>query len=168
MSTKKELTIKNDRFLNGLISAIGVLILIALVLFFVRQKQAEYRTGNEPNDVVHNYILSVLQGDFDRAYGYLAESDEKPSLSQFQQELSRQANEINHANVTIGEVIINGEFASVQLNIRQSYERPLLANPSRFAEFAQLKLVNGEWKLTSMPYPLWSWNWFYTDPKPIP
>lgn len=33
---------KNDRFLNGLIAGIGILILIALVLFFVRQQQAEY------------------------------------------------------------------------------------------------------------------------------
>lgn len=159
---------KNDRFLNGLIAGIGVLILVALALFFVRQQQAEYRSGNEPNDVVHNYILSIMRGEYERAYQYLAEGIEKPSLSQFQQELSRQANEVNRANVTIGEIIITGDTASVQLNIRQSYDRPLLANPSRYAEFAQLKVENGDWKLTSMPYPLWSWNWYYTDPKPIP
>lgn len=159
---------KNDRFLNGLIAGIGVLILVALALFFVRQQQAEYRSGNEPNDVVHNYILSIMRGEYEQAYQYLAEGIEKPSLSQFQQELSRQANEVNRANVTIGEIIITGDTASVQLNIRQSYDRPLLANPSRYAEFAQLKVENGDWKLTSMPYPLWSWNWYYTDPKPIP
>jgi|MTBAKMStandDraft_1061839.scaffolds.fasta_scaffold32638_2 hypothetical protein len=159
---------KNDRFLNGLIAGIGILILIALVLFFVRQQQAEYRPGNEPNDVAHNYILGIMKRDFEKAYDYLAEGSEKPSLSQFQQELSRQANEINRANVTIGEVFVDGENASVQLNIRQSYERPLLTNASRYAEFAQLVLENGEWKLTSMPYPLWSWNWYYADPKPLP
>jgi hypothetical protein len=159
---------KNDRFLNGLIAGIGVLILIALILFFIRQQQAEYRPGNEPNDVTHNYILGIMKRDYEKAYAYLAEGNEKPGFSQFQQELSRQNNEINHANVTIGEVFVDGENASVQLNIRQSYERPLLTNASRYAEFAQLVLENGEWKLTSMPYPLWSWNWYYADPTPLP
>ncbi len=158
---------KNDRFLNGLIAGIGVLILVALVLFFVRQQQAEYRPGNEPNDVTHNYILGIMSRDYEKAYDYLADGSQKPSLSQFQQELSRQANEINRANVTIGEVFVDGQNASVQLNIRQTYERPLFTNPSRYSEFAQLKLENGEWKLISMPYPLWSWNWYFEDEKPI-
>lgn len=159
---------KNDRFLNGLIIGVGVLIIIALVLFFVRQQQADYRPGDAPNDVVHNYVLAIMNRDYERAFEYLSEGSEKPSLSQFQQELSRQANDINHANITIGSVFIDGEVATVQLNIRQSYDRSLLGNPSRYAEFAQLKLENGEWKLISVPYPLWSWNWYYSDPKPIP
>lgn len=159
---------KNDRFLNGLIAGIGVLILVAMVLFFIRQQQAEYRPGNEPYDVVHNYILSVMRGEHERAYQYLGEGVEKPSLTQFQQELSRQANEINRVNVTIGDVFMEGATASVQLNIRQSYERQILPNPARYAEFAQLKMENGEWKLISMPYPLWSWNWYFEDAKSIP
>ena len=158
---------KNDRFLNGMLVGIGVLILIALSLFFIRQQQAEYRTDETPEGVVHNYILGIIQHDYKRAYSYLADSPEKPGLTQFQGELSRSATEINRLNVTIGEVFINGNNASVSLSMSQSYGGPLTRS-SWYTESAQLRQEDGDWKLVSMPYPLWSWNWFAENPKPLP
>lgn len=158
---------KNDRFLNGLLVGIGVLIIIALVLFFVRQQSAEYLPDDTPNGVVHNFILSVLERDYERAYSYLPNDPEKPSYSLFQQELSRTSNETNQVNITIGEVFMDGEIANVQLSIRQSYEGPF-NNLGRYTESAQLKKENGEWKIVSMPYPFWSWNWYTEVIKPLP
>lgn len=156
---------KKDRFLNGIIIGIGVLILIAMVLFFVRQQKAEYRLDDTPNNVVHNYILAVVQRDYERAYSYLSDTPEKPGLSQFQQDLMRASNDINQTNITIGETFIEGENATVQLNLLQSFQGPF-NNSGRYSESAQLKKENGDWKIISMPYSFWSWNWFTEDVKP--
>ncbi len=158
---------KKDRFLNGLIVGIGVLILIAMLLFFVRQQKAEYRLGDTPNDIVHNYILGILQHDYERAYTYLTDATGKPDFSLFQQELNRTSNELNQMNVTIGEIFINGENATVQLSMRQPYEGPFI-NLGRYSEPVQLTMENGDWKIVSMPYPFWSWNWFSEDIKMNP
>lgn len=158
---------KNDRFLNGLLAGIGVLIIVALVLFFVRQQKAEYRPDDSPNNVVHNYILAVLERDYERAYTYLPNGPEKPSLFLFQQELSRTSNETNQMSATIGEIFMDGEIATVQLSMRQSFEGPF-NNVGRYTESAQLKKENGNWKIVSMPYPFWSWNWFTEEIKPLP
>ena len=143
------------------------MILIALVLFFIRQQQAEYRPNDTPNDVVHNYILSLLNHDYELAYSYLADNEEKPTLFQFQQELRRGVNEINRVSVTIGDLFMSDDTASVALNMSQSYGGPITRS-SWYAETAQLVRQNGEWKIISMPYPLWSWNWYYSETKPLP
>jgi hypothetical protein len=158
---------KNDRFLNGIITGIGVLILIALVLFFIRQQQAEYREDDSPQGVVHNYILGLIQHDYERAYSYLANKTEKPDLAQFQLELTRSENEIKRVSVTIGEVFLSGDTATVSLNMSQSYGSPITRS-SWYAETAQLIRENGDWKIVSMPYPLWSWNWYNEEIKPLP
>lgn len=158
---------KNDRFLNGIIAGIGVLILIALVLFFVRQNQAEYQPDDTPAGVVNNYILGIINRDYERSYSYLLNSAKKPVQSQFQLELSRMSNEINQLNITLGETFIDADTATVQLSLRYPYDRPF-TNMGRFNETAFLKKENNSWKIYSMPYPLWSWNWYSEEIKPIP
>ena len=39
-------------------------------------------------------------------------------------------------------------------------------NFGRYTDSGQLKKENGEWKIVSLPYPLWSWNWYTEDVKP--
>ena len=156
---------KKDRFLIGIIAGIGVLILIAMLLFFVRQQKAEYLPDDTPNNVVHNYILSIIQRDYERAYSYLIDAPEKPGLSLFQQDLLQASSDIDQMNVTIGEIFIDGENATVQLSMLQSYQGPF-NNFGRYTDSGQLKKENGEWKIVSLPYPLWSWNWYTEDVKP--
>ncbi|PKO04968.1 MAG: hypothetical protein CVU41_14505 [Chloroflexi bacterium HGW-Chloroflexi-3] len=157
----------NDRFLNGILTGIGVLILIALVLFFVRQQQAEYLPDDSPEGVVHNYILGVVQHDYERAYSYLADIQKKPDFPQFQMELARSENEIKRVSVTFGEIFITDDSATVALNMSQSYGGPITRS-SWYAETAQLIRENGTWKIVNMPYPLWSWNWYNEVIKPLP
>ncbi len=158
---------KKDRFLNGILVGIGLLILIALVLFFARQNQAKYLSEDTPKGVVNNYILAVIQHDYEKAYPYLINSKDKPDKVNFQQELARTSNEISQLNVTIGDVYIDHDSATVQLNIRQYYEGAF-NNLSRYSDVAQLTLENGQWKISSMPYPLWSWNWYVPNAYPTP
>ena len=157
---------KNERFLNGMLIGIGVFILIALSLFFIRRQQAEYRGNDNPQDIVYNYTLALIKHDYERAFSYLADAPEKPSLIIFQQELSRSTTEINRVSMTIGDAFIEGDTASVTLSISQTYGGPF-SNLSRYTDSAQLRKENGSWKLVSLPYPLWSWNWFTEEAKPV-
>ena len=66
---------KQDRFLTGILVGIAVLVATALVVFFIRQDTQSYVAEDAPEGVVHNYVLAVLNDDYEKAYGYLAELD---------------------------------------------------------------------------------------------
>ncbi len=48
---------KQDRFLTGILIGIGVLVVVALALFFARQGKQTYMAGDTPEAVVFNYAL---------------------------------------------------------------------------------------------------------------
>src|SRR5512146_670980 len=81
----RRLSMRQDRFLMGILIGIGVLIVAALVVFFTRQNQASYVAENTPDGVVHNYVLAILNKDYQKAYGYLADLDHKPTFAEFRQ-----------------------------------------------------------------------------------
>lgn len=64
---------KNDRFLIGIVAGVLLLVIIAFVVVLQRPLPT-YQTDDTPEGVVHNYLLALRQGDFDRAYGYLSPS----------------------------------------------------------------------------------------------
>ncbi len=74
---------KQDRFLTGILIGIGVLVLSALLVFFMRKDTQTYISEDQPEGVVHNYILAILNKDYEKAYGYLADLDNKPSFEEF-------------------------------------------------------------------------------------
>ncbi len=76
---------KQDRFLVGILIGIAILIVAALVLFFTRQDTQTYRPENTPEGVTYNYTLAVVNKDYEKAYSYLAELENKPSYEQFRQ-----------------------------------------------------------------------------------
>ena len=61
---------KNDRFLLGILIGIGLLVALALGLYFLRQEGPAYREDQTPAGVVHNYITAVQLGDYERALEY--------------------------------------------------------------------------------------------------
>lgn len=149
----------SSRVANIIVSVLAIGILIFLVMLFIKQNQAEYLPDDQPNNIVNNYILSLVKSDYKKAYAYLAESTEKPNFTVFQNGISENKKEINNANVTIGEVIQEGQTVTVQLNIRQNYEKSLLVDPDLYNKYAQLIWENDSWKITSMPEPYWSEEW---------
>jgi predicted PurR-regulated permease PerM len=150
---------KSSRLANIIVSVIAIILLTFLVMLFINRNQAEYLPEDQPNNIVNNYILSLVKSDYKKAYSYLANVTDKPGFTKFQNGISHNKSVINNANVTIGEVIQEGQTATVQLNIRQNYERNLLTNPDLYNKYAQLLLENGSWKITSMPEPYWSEEW---------
>ena len=55
---------KQDKFLTGILIGIGVLIVIALGLFFTRQDKRDYVADDKPEGVVYNYVLAVVNKDY--------------------------------------------------------------------------------------------------------
>ena len=156
---------KQDKFLTGILLGIGGLVVLALVLFFTRQEKRDYIADDTPDGVVHNYVLAVLNKDYQKAYGYLADLDHKPTYEDFRQSFFNGMVNPVDAGVDIGAVNINADEAVVSLSIYYTSNDPF---SSRYASEERALLVkqNGNWKLNSMPYNFWDYNWYQEQFKP--
>ncbi|RJP53657.1 MAG: hypothetical protein C4586_01115 [Anaerolineaceae bacterium] len=156
---------KQDKFLIGILIGIGVLILLALGLFFTRQDERDYVAEAGPEGVVHNYVLAVLNKDYQKAYGYLADLEHKPAYEEFRQSFFNGTVNPGDVGLEIGSVEIHENEAVVTLSIYYSNTDPF---SSRYTNEDRALLVeqNGEWKLNSMPYNFWDYNWYQEPYKP--
>lgn len=157
---------KQDRFLLGILVGIGVLVVAALALFFARQSQQEYVPEDSPAGVVHNYTLALFQNDYERAYAYLAESENKPTYQAFRQAFFNHTIDPNSAGLEIGETEINGDEAYVTVYLIYNPSEPF-SSGYRSTEIALLERQQGQWKLLQMPYAFWTYDWYQPTPMPV-
>ena len=148
---------KEDRFLTGILVVIGLLVAASLSIFFLRQDTAIYMPEDTPEGIVHNYIFALQQADYEKAYGYLADKENKPSYDEFRQDLFLDQN--GGQGIQIGEVEISKDTASVEITITES-SRGLFFEQYNYSNTALLIMQDGEWKILQMPYSYWSWNWY--------
>ncbi len=156
---------KQDRFLTGILVGIGLLVVVALAVFFTRKDSQTYIAEDAPEGVVHNYVLAVLNKDYEKAYGYLADLEYKPTYENFRRAfLNGEVNPQNQA-VDIGESEIVGDVATVDLELIYNNSDPF-STGYRNMMTADLVKQNGAWKLTLMPqYNFWGYDWFVAPPK---
>jgi hypothetical protein len=156
---------KQDRFLLGILIGIGVLIIVALGLFFTRQDTQEYQTADTPDAVVFNYVLAVTEKDYEKAYGYLADLDHKPSYDEFRQSFFNGMVSPQGVGVDVGEATIHADEASVEMNMVYAASDPFSSGYSN-ADHALLVRQEDAWKISSMPYNFWDYNWYQPQVKP--
>jgi hypothetical protein len=156
---------KQDRFLTGILIGIGALVVIALVVFFTRKDNQTYIGEDTPEGVVHNYVLAVLNKDYEKAYGYLANLEYKPTYEEFRRPfLNAQVNPSTTA-VDVGRSEISGDEASVEVSQIYNQGDPF-SSGYRDTQRAILVKQNGAWKLSSMPaYNFWDYSWYQEIPK---
>ena len=157
---------KQDKFLMGILIGIGALILLALVLFFTRRDgQRDYLADTTPEGVVHNYVLSILNKDYQKAYSYLADLENKPTYEQFRQSFFNGMINPGDSGVEVGAAEVNGNEAVVSLSVYYSASSPF---ESRYASQDRALLVkqDGTWKLSAMPYNFWDYGWYQKPFKP--
>jgi hypothetical protein len=158
---------KQDRFFIGILVAIAALVVLSLVLFYARKDTQTYLPEDTPEAIVHNYALALHQRDYERAYGYLAEKNNKPTFDQFRQAfLSNQLN-LRGSGIEVGKVDLRGQEAYVDVSVVHTANGPF-ADSYRSTETAVLVRQDGEWRVSQMPYPYWGWDWYQTPPKPAP
>jgi hypothetical protein len=157
---------KQDRFLIGILVGIAVLIIVALTVFFSRKDNLNYVADDTPEGVVQNYVVALHKRDFDKAYGYLAELENKPRLEQFHQSFLNHNIDPANAGAEIGKAEIVGNSASVSLGVIYGQSDPF-SSGYRNADYAQLVLQNGVWKIKQMPYQFWAYDWYQPTPLPV-
>jgi hypothetical protein len=146
---------KQDRFLLAILLAIGGLVVLALVLFFMRSSQQNYSTDNTPEEVVRNYILALQKGDYSRAYDYLGDYSNKPDETTFQTEIINRRREIERVAVQVGAAEQVGSQTIIPLTLIHSGNGPF---GNAWREESQAVLAQddaGAWKITSLPYTFW-------------
>ncbi len=149
---------RQDRFLTGILIGIGLIILLAVGLFFMRRGQENYVAEDTPAGVVQNYALAVTRKDYERAYRYLAQGEGKPDLAAFEQTFLNQRSETDAVSLQIGETSLTTDRALVNVTVLRSGGP--FESIYRTVESATLKQENGQWRLLQMPYPYWGWDWY--------
>ena len=158
---------RQDRFLTGILVGIVVLVVIALAVFFLRQGSQSYISEDVPEGVVHNYVLALLNDDYEKAYGYLADLDNKPAYEQFRDAFLTGVVNPNNSTVDIGTSEVTDDTASVEVALIYNPSDPF-STGYRDVQRAVLVKQNGAWKLSSMPgYYFWDYNW-YTQVEATP
>ena len=156
---------KQDRFLTGILVGIAILVVVALAVFFIRKDAQSYVAEDAPEGVVHNYVLALLNADYEKAYGYLADLDNKPAYEDFRDAfLTGVVNPTNSA-VDIGQSEISGETAFVEVALIYNPSDPF-STGYRDVQRALLVQQDGAWKLSSMPtYYFWDFSWYQEPPQ---
>ncbi len=157
---------KQDRFLIGILVGIGVLVVVALALFFTRRDQQEYVADDTPEGVVHNYALAVFREDYEMAYSYLVEAENKPTYNEFLQAFFNHYVNPDNTGLELGETEIAGDEAFVTVYLIYSSSDPF-SSGYRNTETARLERQDGEWKLLEMPYNFWYYDWYQPEPEPV-
>ncbi len=149
---------KHDRFLVCILIGTFFLVASALTLFFIHKSQQRYLSEDTPAGVVHNYILAIEKGDYERAYRYLADSPHKPTYDMFLSVVYAGWSVLDERQgVEIGETLVTGEQAIVELIIiyDASYSAYYADEPK-----ALLIRQNGAWKIRDIDWGGWRWNWY--------
>ena len=155
---------KHDRFLLGILVFIGLLIVAALALFFTRHESQTYGAEDMPEGVIRNYVLALQNHDFERAYGYLADKDNKPTLDYFRQAFLNRQLDISGTAIQIGKVeMVASDQALVEVTIVYAAANPFSPGSSSNMT-ASLVEQKGAWRISNMPYPYWGWDWYQPTP----
>jgi hypothetical protein len=163
---------RQDRFLLVILLAILLLAATAVGLFLTRQRNLAYGPDDTPAGVVRNYVLALNQADYERAYGYLLDTPGRPSYDSFRQSFLVEKIDPSNVAVEIGAASQTAGEAVVDLTLIHASSGPF-NDAFRENSRALLELSdNGEWKISSLPYPLWGFNWYaptpFVSPKTAP
>ena len=156
---------KQDRFLTGILIGIGLLVVVALAVFFTRQDTQAYISDETPEGVVHNYVVAVLNKEYEKAYGYLADLENKPTYEEFHDSFLKGMVNPNSSGVDIGQSDITGDDATVEVTLVYNPSDPFSTGYRDTSQRGILVKQNGLWKLSSMPYNFWDYNWYQEVPK---
>jgi len=156
---------KQDRFLTGILIGIGLLVVVALAVFFTRKDTQTYVSDDTPEGVVHNYVVAVLNKEYEKAYGYLADLQNKPTYDEFHNSFLTGMVNPDSSGVDVGQSDITGDDATVEVTLVYNPTDPF-STGYRDTQRAILVLHNGAWKISSMPqYNFFDYNWYQEMPK---
>ncbi len=160
---------KNDRFLMTILIGIALLIVIAIIrVLTYSPPEMTYKEENTPEGVVHNYLVAVYRGDYEKAYSYLADKEKKPSLETFRRSLVLGIVNPQNAMAQVGKVtFLSDNEARVEVNLIYNTSDPFRSSYTDL-QYAFLIRQGGAWKIETMPYPFWDSSWYELIPERLP
>jgi hypothetical protein len=164
--------IRQDRFLVSILAGIALLVLLALLLFFIRRGPPSYGPDDSPLGVVQNYAVALSLKDYERAFSYVAgppgvqvdaaanTTPGLPDRDHFRQFFLVEVNsQLPNTGLQIGELQSQiDENAVVSVTVLRT-SGGLFDSVGREPQLVQLTRQNGAWKIFSAPYPFWNYAW---------
>jgi hypothetical protein len=142
-----------DRVLVVIVAAV-ILLVIAAFVAVVRRPAPAYLDESTAENVVHNYLLALVQEDYDRAYGCLSTSLEgyPRSVDQFSRDVyhDRYAFAIGERSVTLEVVshLATGDHEHVTASQTYFVTGPFFRTDHYSSDFSmELAREQGAWKI---------------------
>lgn len=157
---------RQDRFLQGILFFILVLVIAALVSFFGFRSGQSYLPETTPENISRNYVLALQRKDYQKAYGYLHQTEETPAFSAFQESLIRLRPSLADTGVQIVDVSRQEDRAVLEIVLIHGGNGPF-GRTWREEASGLLVREGQDWKISSFPLPYWGWGW-KTPPRPAP
>jgi len=156
---------KSDRFLWALLIGICLLVIAALGLFFLRRGSQEYGPDDTPENVVRNYALALQKLDYTRAYALLQDAEGKPDFERFRLYFLTRAADPSSVALSIQGAAITGDQAVVDVAVIYTDSGPFVDSNRSPGSALLVRDAAGAWKIASLPYPFWGYDW-YMPAKP--
>ncbi len=149
----------SSKWLLGFGTAIGILVILAVVLVLVmpENNEIELLPENTPDGVVQRYVNAIRNRDYEEAYGYLSSSalEDEPRYNTFEQWSGMFLNrgQVDAWRAEIGEPEIHDNKAVVMVTVEVFDPDSVFGDPvdTMYYQFI-LEKQDGVWKITSPLY----------------
>lgn len=141
-----------DKFLIGI--AIGALLLVVVTFVVVLlQPEPEYRPEATAEDVVHNYLLALQKGDYERALSYINPKYRPEDVEEFVEDINNNCR-LNFrlldrdTSQIVEPAQVTGKRATVKVQQSVFYRGDLFDSGQQRYDF-KMSLVteDGKWKI---------------------
>ena len=141
-----------DKYLVGIAAGIVLLVVVTVIVVLTRPKP-EYRSDDSPEATVHNYLLALKEGNYERAHSYLS-----PNLESYPEDAQAFAKDLRDhpwrfgqeedSALAIDSSRVTGDSATVDVNETDYYSGGLFDSRQITRRFEMvLRRENNMWKL---------------------
>ena len=135
--------------------ALLAVLLIGSILVSVSNDEDVFDSGT-PEHAVQQYLRSMSQSDFEAAHRSLSQDLQSGcSVDELFKQVSGRLDKIDDNRITLGSVQLVGETTSVTVTVHE-FRRGDLFGSSEWSYERRffLRQIDGEWKFTEFPWPL--------------
>lgn len=153
----------STKWLIGMGTALGVLVVVAVVGALISGgRQPELFAEDVPEGVTQRYVLAMIDGDLDEAWGYLSPELQAGCALEEWLEVTRRQSHLEESQILLDEVKeINDSEVTVSLNRRRAsqpdpFDFSFSAEDSthHFEDFRLKKQGDGAWRISQLPWPV--------------
>lgn len=152
----------SDKFLWAIVAGIILLVVVAFIVI-MRRPSPEFLPAGSPESAVHNYLLALQLGDYERAYSYLSPDIAYPAdVNEFFDSLNRRPWEFSGTDnySLVVEASDPVSAGSVAVTVRLIYSNNTLFGSGDYSETFTMRVEETAdgWKLVSGDR-FWSTCW---------